>query len=81
MQCSLIQELMLYMFERGHSTTEATKNICCAKGEGAVNVLVPFQQLLGGPMEFLLCERVNDFRHSLFHHLNCLIKTASGLKE
>ena len=24
---------------------------------------VPFQQLLEGPMEVLLCERVNDFRH------------------
>ena len=28
-------------------------------------------------MEVLLCERVNDLRHSLFHLLNCLITTAS----
>ena len=27
-------------------------------------------------MEVLLCERVNDLRHSLFHLLNCLITTA-----
>ena len=40
---------------------------------------VPFQQLLEGPMEVLLCERVNDLRHSLFHLLNCLITTASEL--
>ncbi len=26
-------------------------------------------------MEVLLCERVNDLRHSLFHFLNCLIAT------
>ena len=34
-----------------------------------------------GPMEDLLCEPVNDFRHSLFHLLNCLITTASELRE
>ena len=28
-------------------------------------------------MEVLLCEHVNDFCHSLFHLLNCLIITAS----
>ena len=39
-------------------------------------LVVLFQQLLEGPMEVLLCERVNDFCHSLFH-LNCLITTAS----
>ena len=32
-------------------------------------------------MKVLLCDRVNDLRHSLFHHLNCLIKTASELRE
>ena len=32
-------------------------------------------------MEVLLCERVNDLRHSLFHLLNCLITTASELME
>ena len=45
------------------------------------NVLVPFQQLLEGPMEVLLCERVNVFRHRLFHLLNCLIMTACELRE
>ena len=43
------------------------------------NALVPFQQLLKGPIEVLLCERVSDLRHSLFHLLNCLITTASKL--
>ena len=32
-------------------------------------------------MEVLLCERVNDLHHSLFHLLNCLITTASELRE
>ena len=32
-------------------------------------------------MEVLLCERVNDLRHSLFHLLNYLITTASELRE
>ena len=32
-------------------------------------------------MEVLLCERVNDLPHSLLHLLNCLIKTASKLRE
>ena len=45
------------------------------------NALVWFQQLLERPMEVLLCERVNDLRHSLFHLLNCLIPTASQLRE
>ena len=40
-----------------------------------------FQQLLEGPKEVLLCERVNDPRHSLFHLLSCLITTASELRE
>ena len=44
-------------------------------------LVVPFQQLLEDPMEVLLCERVNDLRHSLFHLLNCLITTASELRE
>ena len=33
------------------------------------------------PMEVLLCEHVNDLHHSIFHLFNCLITTASGLKE
>ena len=44
-------------------------------------LVLPFQQLLEGPMEVLLCERVNDLRQSLFHLLNCLITTASELRE
>ena len=45
------------------------------------NALVKFQQLLEGPIEVLLCELVNNLRHSLFHLLNCLITTASELME
>ena len=44
-------------------------------------LVVPSQQLLDGPMEVLLCEHVNDLRHRLFHLLNCLITTASELRE
>ena len=36
-QCSLIQEFILYLFKLGYNTLEATENICCAKGEGTVN--------------------------------------------
>ena len=43
--------------------------------------LLPFQELRQGPIEVLLCERVNDLRHSLFHLLNCLITTDSELRE
>ena len=32
-------------------------------------------------MEVLLCECVNDLRHSLFHLLNCLITTAEGITK
>ena len=49
-------------------------------GNGS-NALAPFQQLLEGPMEVLLCDRVNGLRHSLFHLLNCLITTAHELKK
>ena len=28
---------MLYKIEQGHNAMEATKNICCTKGEGAVD--------------------------------------------
>ena len=40
-----------------------------------------FQQLLEGPMEVLLCERVNGLRHRLFHLFKCLRTTASELGE
>ena len=48
---------------------------------GCNALIVPFQQLLEGPMEVLLCEHVNDLRHSRFHLLNCVITTASELSE
>ena len=32
-------------------------------------------------MEVLLCERVNELRHSLFHLLNCLMTTALGITK
>ena len=48
---------------------------------GCNALVLPFQQLLEGPMEVLLCKRVNDLRHSLFYLLNCLISTASVLRE
>ena len=44
-------------------------------------LVVPFQQLLEGPMESLMCERINGLRHSLFHLLNCLKTIASELRE
>ena len=37
MQHSLIQEFVFYEFELDHNTAEAIKNICCVKGEGAVD--------------------------------------------
>ena len=40
---------------------------------GCNALVVPFQQLLEGPMEVVFCEPVNDLRHSLFYLLNCLI--------
>ena len=48
---------------------------------GCNALVVLFQQLLEGPMEVLLCECVNVLHHSLFHLLNCLITTASELRE
>ena len=34
MECNLICELKLYEFRMGSNAAEATKNICCVKGEG-----------------------------------------------
>ena len=48
---------------------------------GCNALVVPFQQLLEGPMEVLLCECGNDFHHNLFHLLNCHITTAFELRE
>ena len=36
-QCSIIQELMLYKFELIHNVAEANKNICHAKHKETVN--------------------------------------------
>ena len=36
-QSSLIQELMLHEFELDHNTVKTIKNICCVKGEGAID--------------------------------------------
>ena len=36
-QRSQIWELLRYEFKLGHNPSEATKNICFAKGEGAVD--------------------------------------------
>ena len=36
-QRSLIREIVLYEFEWGFNVAERTKNICCAKGEGAAD--------------------------------------------
>ena len=36
-QCSLIWELMIYKFKLGHNAVEATRNICCVKGEDTVD--------------------------------------------
>ena len=46
-----------------------------------IALFVPFQQLLEGFIEVLLCECVNDLRHSLFLLLISLITTASELRE
>ena len=48
---------------------------------GCNALVVPFQQLQEGPMEVILCDRVNDLRQSLFHLINCLITTTSELRE
>ena len=36
-QPGLFLELMLYKFKQSHNTVEAAKNICCSKGDGAIN--------------------------------------------
>ena len=54
---------------------------CEVISSGFNALVVPLQQLLEGPIEVLLFERVYDLRHSLFHLLTCLITTASELRE
>ncbi len=48
---------------------------------GCNKLVAPFQQLLEGHMEVLLCECVYDLRHSLFYLFNCLIMTACELRD
>ena len=48
---------MLYDFELGHNAVEATKNICCVKGEGALDCSTEirwFKKLLSG------CKNLDD---------------------
>ena len=50
-----IQELMLYELELGHHEMEVIKNICCAKGKGAVDhntVTKYFQKFCSGYKNF-----------------------------
>ena len=54
---SLIRQLMLYEFELSHNAAEATKNICFAKGEDAVDhdtVTSWFEKFLSG------CKNLDD---------------------
>ena len=56
-QSSLIQELMLYEFELRNNITEATKNICWAECEGAVD----YSTVTRGFKEFWSsCKNPND---------------------
>ena len=43
----------------------------------AMHLLYHSNNFWKAPMEVLLCERVNDLRHSFFHLLDCLIMIAS----
>ena len=50
-QHTLIRELTLYELELAHNAAEATKNICCVKGEGTVDnstVTKSFKKFLHG---------------------------------
>ena len=62
------------------STTHETLDPFEGISSGCNALVLPFQQLLEGPMEVLLRELVNYLRHSHFHLLNCLI-TTSELRE
>ena len=50
-QRSLIWELMLCDFVPGHNTAEATKTMCCVKGEGTVNYNQMVEKNLQGHLE------------------------------
>ena len=70
-QCSLIQENMLYKFELDHKATEATKNICYVKGEGTVD------QSSEGLRNFTQVVRTSVFQATEANLANNT-KTASG---
>ena len=74
--------IYIYIYTRGslNKYTYETLVLFEVISSGCNILVVPFQQLLEGPMEVLLCERINDLRHSLFH-LNYLITTASEFRE
>ena len=68
-QTFFVRPLLLIVYTWNSSPFEVISSDCNA-------LVVPFWQFLEGSME-VLCERVNDPRHSLLHLLNCLITTAS----
>ena len=46
-----------------------------------MHLLYHSNNLWKAQLQVLFCERVNDLHHSLFHLLDCLITTASELRE
>ena len=72
-QTFFVWALLLIVHTWNSSPLQAISSGCNA-------LIVPFQQLLEGPMEVLLCQCVSHLCHSLFH-LNYLITTASELRE
>ena len=51
-QMNMQWELMVYEFKLGHDSVETTKNICCAKDEGAVDHC--YQKFCSG------CKKLDD---------------------
>ncbi|CAI9734926.1 Hypothetical predicted protein [Octopus vulgaris] len=67
MQSRLIWELMLHEFKLGHNAMEAIKNICCTKGEGAVDhstVTRSFKEFHLG------CKNLNEQASHLKHEIS-----------
>ena len=60
MQYSLIWELMLYEFELNYNAVEATKSICCVKGEDAVDTV----QYLDSSRNFAQVARTSTIRQN-----------------
>ena len=65
------------LYPLGHETLVPFETI----SSGCNAFVVPFQQLLEGLMQVLLCQRVHELRHSLFHLFNSLVTAASELRE